>query len=182
MRRLWSDLGPIKMPKTDTLDVRLDLWIRNSKFPCIQWTHAVNGKALWAPSILTALLGGQTHLIRIAPQLRHTHTRRENLTLSATTKKTHTRRRKPQWSIYSRMTNSSAARFSPIASDVVELAEKLALASNSIFIGTDHLLQALLSLPNRYPLWHMYYDFGKRQTMETLLRHFPLREAPPKEN
>ena len=91
----------------------------------------------------------------------------KNLTLSATTKKTHTHRRKPQWSLYSRMANSSAVRFSPIASDVVELAEKLALASNSIFIGTEHLLQALLTLPNRYPLWHMYYDFGKGQKMET---------------
>ena len=46
--------------------------------------------------------------------------------------------------------NTSDKQFSPNAKAVVDLAEHLALTSNSLFTGTEHLLQALLDSPCRY--------------------------------
>ena len=158
------------LPKKDSLrPVSMDMWITNSIFPCIQWTPAAMlvqtvknceylayGWCFWAArprhtlsglhhNYVTRTRAGKT--LPYQPLLRrHTHT--------------HTGGNLSHPSTYSRMANSSTVRFSHIASDVVELAEKLALASNSIFIGTEHLLQALLTLPNRYPLWHMYLGKG----------------------
>ena len=144
------------------------MWITNSNFPCIQWTqaamlvrtvkHLANGRRFWAGRPRHTLCGLHHNYV--------TRTRAGKTLPYQPLLRKHAHRRKSQWSLNSRMAHSSAVRFSPIASDVVDLAEKLALASNSIFIGTEHLLQALLSLPNRYPLWHMYYDFGKGQKME----------------
>ena len=49
------------------------------------------------------------------------------------------------------MANETSDRqFSPNAKAVVDLAEHLALTSNSLFTGTEHLLQALLDSPCRY--------------------------------
>ena len=45
--------------------------------------------------------------------------------------------------------SSNNQEFSPNAQAVVELAEHLALTTNSVFIGTEHLLQALLGSPCR---------------------------------
>ena len=46
--------------------------------------------------------------------------------------------------------NTSDRQFSPNAKAVVDLADHLALTSNSLFTGTEHLLQALLDSPCRY--------------------------------
>ena len=133
--------------------------------------HLANGRRFWAGRPRHTLCGLHHNYV--------TRTRAGKTLPYQPLLRKHAHRRKSQWSLNSRMAHSSAVRFSPIASDVVELAEKLALASNSIFIGTEHLLQALLTLPNRYPLWQLYYDFGKGKNRK-ILGHFPLNGSSPK--
>ena len=53
--------------------------------------------------------------------------------------------------------SSNNQEFSPNAQAVVELAEHLALTTNSVFIGTEHLLQALLGSPCRCIYTHIYW-------------------------
>jgi len=51
---------------------------------------------------------------------------------------------------------------------VVELAEHLALTSNSLFTGTEHLLQALLDSPCRSVSWLERQGMSKEQVLTTL--------------
>merc|ERR1712088_336283 len=64
--------------------------------------------------------------------------------------------------------NSNNQEFSPNAQAVVELAEHLALTTNSVFIGTEHLLQALLGSPCRSLSWLEKQKMSKKQVLKTL--------------
>merc|ERR1712158_114642 len=64
--------------------------------------------------------------------------------------------------------NSNNQEFSPNAQAVVELAEHLALTTNSVFIGTEHLLQALLGSPCRSLSWLERQEMSKKQVLKTL--------------
>merc|ERR1711971_1072077 len=67
------------------------------------------------------------------------------------------------------MANETSDRqFSPNAKAVVDLAEHLALTSNSLFTGTEHLLQALLDSPCRSVSWLERQGMSKEQVMTTL--------------
>jgi len=64
--------------------------------------------------------------------------------------------------------NSNNQEFSPNAQAVVELAEHLALTTNSVFIGTEHLLQALLGSPCRSLSWLEGQEMSKKKVLKTL--------------
>jgi hypothetical protein len=64
--------------------------------------------------------------------------------------------------------NTSNRQFSPKAKAVVDLAEHLALTSNSLFTGTEHLLQALLDSPCRSVSWLERQGMSKEQVLTTL--------------
>merc|ERR1712203_710232 len=64
--------------------------------------------------------------------------------------------------------NSKEQEFSPNAQAVVELAEHLALTTNSVFIGTEHLLQALLGSPCRSLSWLERQEMSKKRVLKTL--------------
>jgi hypothetical protein len=67
------------------------------------------------------------------------------------------------------MANETSDRqFSPNAKAVVDLAEHLALTSNSLFTGTEHLLQALLDSPCRSVSWLERQGMSKEQVLTTL--------------
>merc|ERR1712130_1057887 len=64
--------------------------------------------------------------------------------------------------------NTSNRQFSPNALAVVELAEHLAFNSNSLFTGTEHLLQALLDSPCRSVSWLERQGMSKEEVLTTL--------------
>jgi len=65
-------------------------------------------------------------------------------------------------------TTTSNRQFSPNAKAVVDLAEHLALTSNSLFTGTEHLLQALLDSPSRSVSWLQRQGVSTEQVVTTL--------------
>merc|ERR1711971_232820 len=67
------------------------------------------------------------------------------------------------------MANETSDRqFSPNAKAVVDLAEHLALTSNSLFTGTEHLLQALLDSPCRSVSWLERQGMSKERVLASL--------------
>jgi len=65
-------------------------------------------------------------------------------------------------------TATSNRQFSPNAKAVVDLAEHLALTSNSLFTGTEHLLKALLDSPCRSVSWLQRQGVSTEQVVTTL--------------
>merc|ERR1711971_1281640 len=67
------------------------------------------------------------------------------------------------------MANETSDRqFSPNAKAVVDLAKHLALTPNSLFTGTEHLLQALLDSPSRSVSWLQRQGVSTEQVVTTL--------------